>query len=216
MAGSAAPGPAAGVSLPAPGRYLCGLTWDGEHLWHSDQEALAIYALDRRDGAVARELACPWVRADLAFDGSVLCQVGGRPKRLVLVGRDTGEVVGQRPVLPSSGRLTGVEMGPEGMWMCLREPMVVQLRDYPALDVVREFAVPGARPSGLTYAGGVVVYGEYDTSTLHAIDPASGAHLGWASVPDRPTGMTWDGERLWYCDFPNRAIRAFELADVLR
>ena len=115
-------------SLPAPAQYLCGLTWDGTHLWHSDQGAKTIYAIDRTDGTVLRELRCPYVRADLAFDGSVLCQVGGRPKRIVLVDRTSGEVVGNREVLPASGRLTGIELGPEGMWMCLRRPMVVQSR----------------------------------------------------------------------------------------
>jgi hypothetical protein len=31
----------------------------------------------------------------------------------------------------------------------------------------------------------------------------------------RPTGMTWDGEWLWYCDFPARALRPVDLADLL-
>lgn len=205
----------AGASLPAPGAYLCGLTWDGVHLWHSDQGALKIFAIDRADGTVVREHECKWVRADLAFDGSVLCQVGGRPKRIVLVDRDTGRVTGHREVLPASGRVTGAEMGPEGMWMVLRGPMVVQLRDYPGMTVKREYPVPGSAPSGLTYAQETVVYGEFEAGLLHAVDAATGAYIGSASVPGRPTGITWDGERLWYCDFPNRLLRAFELADLL-
>lgn len=205
----------AGASLPAPGDYMCGLTWDGVHLWHSDQDALKIFAIDRADGAVVREFECKSVRADLAFDGSMLCQVGGRPKRIVLVNRETGRVTGRREVLPASGRLTGTEMGPEGMWMLLREPMVVQLRDYPAMTVRREYPVPGSSPSGLTYARETVVYGEFEPGILHAVDAATGAHLGSASVIGRPTGLTWDGERLWYCDFPNRVLRTIQLADLV-
>jgi outer membrane protein assembly factor BamB len=202
-------------SLPAPAQYLCGLTWDGTRLWHSDQGAGTIYAIDRTDGTVLREFRCPYVRADLAFDGSFLCQVGGRPKRIVLVDRTSGEVVGNREVLPASGRLTGIELGPEGMWMCLRLPMVVQLRDYPALTVRREYEVPLSAPSGLTYAHGIVVVGDFEQGTLHAVDAATGRHLGSTSVRGRPTGLTWDGERVWYCDFPNRCFRTVELDAVL-
>jgi len=203
------------LSLRAPANYLCGLTWDGVHLWHSDQGAAKIFAIDRTDGSIVREFGCASVRADLAYDGSMLCQVGGRPKRIVLVDPDTGEVTGRRDVLPASGRLTGIEIGPEGMWMCLRSPMVVQLRDYPAMTVRREYNVPGSAPSGLTYARGTVVFGDFEEGRLHAIDAASGAHLGSAYVAGRPTGVTWDGERLWYCDFPNHLLRTVELEDVL-
>lgn len=102
-------------------------------------------------------------------------------------------------------------MGPEGMWLLLRGPMVVQPRDYDRMTVLREYPVPGATPSGLTYARGSVVYGEFEAGRLHAIDATTGAHLGSAPVTGRPTGLTWDGERLWYCDFPNRLLRSVEL-----
>jgi hypothetical protein len=200
--------------LPAPGTYLCGLTWDGRHLWHSDQAAERIYAIDPADGAVVRTFACPPVRADLAYDGEVLCQIGGRPKRLVLVDPHTGEITGQRAILPASGRVTGAELSPEGLWLVLRGPNTIQLRAYPELTVTREHVVPGAGPSGLTYANGLVVYGEFEPGLLHAVDAATGAHVATAQLQGRPTGITWDGERLWYCDFPARALRAVALASV--
>jgi hypothetical protein len=195
-------------SIPAPGRYLCGLTWDGHLLWHSDQDAACIYAIDPSAGSIVHTYHCDEVRADLAFDGTMLCQVGGRPKRLALVDPQSGVTTGHKAILPASGRVTGVEFGPEGLWMCLREPMVVQLRDYWSMQVQREFAVPGSSPSGLTYADGLVVYGEFESALLRAIDPANGAHVGSTEVDGRPTGLTWDGNRLWYCDFPGRAIRS--------
>jgi hypothetical protein len=206
---------AAVVTLPTPGDYLCGLTWDGKYLWHSDQDALAIYALDRADGSVVRQFACPFVRADLAFDGVRLCQVGGRPKRLVVVDRDTGEITGTRPIAPASGRVTGAEFGPEGLWLVLRSPTVIQLRDYPEMSVRRELSVPGSSPSGLTYADGVVVYGDFESQMLHAVDAITERYLAATRVDGRPTGLTWDGEHVWYCDFLGRAARAIELADLL-
>ena len=112
--------------------------------------------------------------------------------------------------------MTGVEIGPEGLWVCLRAPTVVQLRDYPTMQVMREFAVLGAGPSGLTYADGIVVYGEYEAGMLHAIDPTTGSYIGSTRVGGRPTGIAWDGVRLWYCDFPSRVIRAIDRERLFR
>jgi hypothetical protein len=200
--------------LPVPGRYLCGLTWDGARLWHSDQEAARFWALDRESGAVQRDLPCPWVRADLTFSDGLLCQIGGRPKRIVRIDPGTGAVVDQQPVLPSNGRLTGVERGPEGVWMCLRSPAVVQLRDPATLTVRAEYPVEGS-PSGLTYADGLVVYGDFEAGLLRALDVRSGGLCAVAPVGGHPTGVTWDGERLWYCDFRARRLVAVRLGDVL-
>jgi hypothetical protein len=202
-------------TLPGPAGYMCGLTWDGTLLWHSDQDARKIFAIGPDDGRVVREFTCARVRADLAYDGGRLCQVGGRPKRIVLVDPHTGATAGEKPVPPASGKLTGVEFGPEGLWMCLRDPTVVQLRDYTDMTVLREYRVGGDSPSGLTYAGGVVVHGDFGDSVLRATDARDGRPLGSVRVSGRPTGLTWDGSNLWYCDFPARSFRAIDLAAVL-
>ncbi|GAA3030433.1 hypothetical protein [Actinokineospora globicatena] len=202
-------------TLPIPGDYPCGLTWDGTHLWHSDQPAGEVYALDPVDGSVVRTLRCPSVRADLAFDGNLLGQVGFRPKRLVLIDRETGAQVERREVPPASGRLTGVEHGPDGIWMVLRNPTVLQLRDYATMAVLVEHPVGGGEPSGLTYADGVVVHGDYVERRLRATDPVTGAELGSLVVDGNPTGMTWDGSLVWYCDFPGKRICALDLNDIV-
>ncbi|WP_167475140.1 hypothetical protein [Nocardia arthritidis] len=202
-------------TLPAPADYLCGLTWDGSRLWHSDQNARRIFAIDPANGAVTRTLSCARVRADLTWDGSRLLQVGGHPKRLLVIDPETGEVDGELPVRPPSGRLTGVEFGPDGLWMCLRGPTVVQLRDYETMEIEREYPTGGASPSGLTCADGMVVHGDFDDATLRVIDAKTGAPVGAFRVPGRPTGLTWDGSHLWYCDFPARRLRAVELDAAL-
>ena len=200
-------------AVPGPGRYMCGLTWTGGYLWHSDQEAGKIYAIDPADGTVAATLDCPQARADLTCHDGLLCQVGGRPKRLLVIDPATGQLAGQKEVPPPSGRLCGIEMGPEGMWMCLRDPSVVQLRDYATMSVLREYPVPG-EPSGLTYADGVVVYSEFQAGLMHAFDTRSQTMLGTTAVRGHPTGTTWDGTLLWYCDFRAREFAAVELGAV--
>jgi outer membrane protein assembly factor BamB len=201
-------------SLPAPGNYLCGLTFDGDRLWYSDQDAEKIYAVDPTTGAVVRELDCAKVRADLAFHDGQLCQVGGRPKRVVVVDPASGDIVEEKRVLPSNGRLCGIEMGPDGMWMCLRGPTVLQLRDFETMTVQRELPVEGASPSGLTYVDGTVLYGEFDEGVVRAVDTETGELLATVAVEGHPTGMTWDGEYVWYCDFSARSFKAMHLGDL--
>lgn len=200
-------------SLPAPGGYMCGLTFDGTHLWYSDQDAERIWAIDPTDGTVVRELVCPWVRADLTYHDGQLCQVGGRPKRIVRIDPATGAVLGHQPVRPSNGRLCGVETGPDGMWMCLRAPAVLQLRDLASMEVKRQLPVEGG-PSGLTYVDGTVLYGEFDTGVVRAVDAETGELLVTVTVEGHPTGMAWDGTHVWYCDFASRSFKAFRLDDL--
>jgi hypothetical protein len=201
-------------SLPSPGTYLCGLTWDGERFWHSDQRSGELYALDPDDGGVLERFACPGARADLAHFDGLLSQVGERPKRLLLIDPDTGEVEGRKAVRPSNGRLCGTEAGPEGLWMCLRRPPVVQLRDLATMTIQREFPVEG-NPSGLTYARGIVFYSDYEEEVIRGYDVRTERKVFSAPAKGHPTGMAWDGRLLWYCDFPGRALRAI-LPEILR
>jgi outer membrane protein assembly factor BamB len=193
---------------------MCGLTWDGRLLWHSDQGAQEIFAVDPQTGEVVRKFPCAEVRADLTFAEGDLWQVGGRPKRLLRIDPYTGDIRGERTVRPSSGRLCGVEAGPEGRWMCLRSPAVVQLRDLDTLGVQHEVPVVG-QPSGLTYARGVVLYSDFEDGLVRAVNPATGALLAEADVEGHPVGMTFDGIDVWYCDFAARRFKAFALADLL-
>jgi peptide/nickel transport system substrate-binding protein len=200
--------------LPAPGRYMCGLTYARGLLWHSDQDAEKIFAMERATGEVLRVFSCPQARADLAYHDERLCQVGGRPKRLLLIDPDTGEETGQQQVPPASGRLCGVEMSPDGMWMSLRNPTVIQLRDFATMSVLREHHVPGG-PAGLTCVNGTVLFADFETGLLRAADGRTGELLATVRVEGHPTGLTWDGYQVWYCDFEARTVKSIRLDDVL-
>lgn len=173
-----------------------------------------MFAVDPGTGEVLRGFDCAWVRADLTFHDGELWQVGGRPKRVLRLDPATGRQLGERAVLPANGRLCGVEAGPEGLWMCLREPAVVQLRDYDTMTVQHEVPVAG-NPSGLTYARGVVVYSDFEDCLIRAVSPVSGEVLAEVRVEGHPVGMTWDGTAVWYCDFSARQIRAIDADHLL-
>lgn len=199
-------------SIRAPGSYLCGLAWDGRYLWHSDQIAGKFFALGSSDGIVRQVIEYQGIRGDLTFIGNHLCQVGERPRRLIIVDPATGSVVDKREVLPKSARLMGIDIGEDGdLWMCLRDPGVLQRRDWETLSVQDEVAVPG-RPSGLTCVGGIVVYSEFEDGLLRAVDARSGIVTGQFKLPSRPTGVAWDGRYLWYCDMPAARINALAVS----
>ncbi|MFC6092281.1 hypothetical protein [Saccharothrix lopnurensis] len=199
-------------SLPSPGAYLCGLTWDGRQLWHSDQQAGEVYALDPEDGSVRHTLSCPGARADLTFHDGRLWQIGMRPKRFLLLDPGSGELVERRAIEPSNGRVCGAEVRPEGVWVCLRRPPVVQLRSVDTVEVLREFPVVG-NPSGLTEVDGVVYYTDFEDVVIRGYDVETGEQVFSEAATGSPTGLTYDGRHLWYCDFPGKALRAIAPLD---
>ena len=48
----------------APGTHLCGMAWDGIHLWHSDADSERIYRLDPEMGRILGDLTSPPRRPD--------------------------------------------------------------------------------------------------------------------------------------------------------
>lgn len=197
--------------LQAPSQYQCGLAWDGTQLWHSDQDLTTLFAIDPSNGEVTKELTSAWIRADLTFNGTHLVQVGGRPKRLVYLSPDTGHKQRMQDVVPKSGRLTGIEYVPnQGYWMLFRGPTTIQLREPVNLDVIREFPACGQSPSGLTVVGDHLVHADFETAELRTMSTHDGSTGTVVTMPGQPTGMTWDGENIWVCDFTHNRIVAID------
>jgi hypothetical protein len=191
-------------AFPAPGEHLCGLAWDGEHLWHSDAGTERIYCFTR-DGTLVRELACPDVRTCLSWDGRHLWQVAGRPKRLRCLDAADGAIV--RVVEIDSERACGIEIDHDAYWLTYEGEGRIELRSLEDNRVIRSF---GAEPriAGIALADGTLWYAADQLGVLVAVDPATGDERERRSVGGTPTGLTWDGERLWYADFAGRRIVA--------
>ncbi|MBP3040971.1 hypothetical protein J9303_15920 [Bacillaceae bacterium Marseille-Q3522] len=68
--------------FPSPGEHLCGLTWDGKYLWHSDGLENSIYQIDRQSGKITKKIKTENVRTDLTTDDSFLYQIGGKSKAI--------------------------------------------------------------------------------------------------------------------------------------
>ncbi|MBV9689717.1 MAG: hypothetical protein JO202_08385 [Ktedonobacteraceae bacterium] len=198
-------------SFPAPGRYLCGVAWDGKYLWHSDADLQAIFAFDKRTGNQVQRYSCPNVRTCLSFDGTLLWQVVDMPKKLCGIDPQTGQITGHKDVLPETDRLCGIEYDVDGLWMGLNYPSRIQLRSKDAQQIIREIPIEGD-VAGLTVGpGGEIVYTNFLDSFVRVIDRNTGAGIKTAETIGQPTGITWDGEVFWYCDWLGHAIRSFKL-----
>jgi len=200
--------------IPAPGTHLCGLAWDGTTLWHSDAGTATIYALDPQTGTVRFSLRCPGVRTDLTWAGELLVQVIDTPKRLCYL-RPTGGVAGFQPVEPPTTVLCGLEASGDQLWLGYEVPPTIQLRDLETLTVQRELPVEG-RIAGLTCLPNLVIYADHENSLIRSVDAISGEIVGRLKVSGSPTGLTWDGSRLWYCDYDSHEICAIEPDGLLR
>jgi streptogramin lyase len=192
--------------LPAPGRHLCGLAWDGEALWHSDAGTETIYRLDPTDGRVLRELPCPAVRTCLSWDGR-LWQVAGRPKALRCLDPETGEVLGELP-LPSED-CCGIEVDGDEFWVSWVEGERIERRHLSDGAFIAAFPAE-RRVAGITFALGLLWYAVDEHGIVVAVEAATGRERLRERVEGTPTGLTWDGKRLWYADFAGARLVAFE------
>jgi sugar lactone lactonase YvrE len=96
-AGDSQPQLVAERELPAPGRHLYGIAWDGARIWHADAGTERLYCIDPSDGSVKRTLACTVDELGL----------------IVRVSPETGEEIARHPV---GGTPTGIGWDGERLW----------------------------------------------------------------------------------------------------
>ncbi len=197
------------TAIPVEGRHLCGLAWLDDLLWYSDGSLHEIIAVDPGTGDVAGRLPCPEVRTGLAaaHDGSHLVQVVEDDKRLRAIDHRTGDVLAEYPNPRPGDELCGIHDTAAGLWLGYQRPAVIERRRFADMELVDSFPVDGD-VADLTVAGDRVVFAGHPEARLNVLDPASGRVTERIPVTGNPTGLTWDGHRLWYCDFPGRALRA--------
>jgi len=199
-------------ALHVPGQHLCGLTWLGDLLWYSDGRLDEIVAINPQTGDVVKRLPCPGVRTGLtaADGGRMLLQVVGGDKRLRALDPSSGDVLGQCPNPRPGGELCGLQATAEGLWTGYRDPPTIDLRRHGDLKSLASFPVT-EDVADLTVAGYLVVFANHRDARLNVLDPDTGKIVSVIPVSGAPTGVTWDGSRLWYCDHAGRRLCAVEL-----
>ncbi|TCO59636.1 hypothetical protein [Actinocrispum wychmicini] len=196
--------------LPVRALDLCGLTWTGEFLWFSEAFSGLIRAIDSRTGELADEVACPAIRADLTTLDGHLLQVVGDGRDLVLLDPQDGRQVGGFANPHPGHVLAGIEACRDGLWLGYSDLRVLELRDPHNLELL-DF-VPIRRPvAGVTVSDGFVVYSDPRGAMITLVDPRERRELVAVRVWGNPTGLTWDGSLIWYCDDATLQLRAVEL-----
>lgn len=194
------------------GRHLCGLTWLDGLLWYSDGTLDRIFGVDPDTGDVAAELECRGVRTGLtaADGGRCLMQVVGGDKRLRALDPRNGELLWEEPNPRPGDELCGIHETPEGLWTGYQRPPVIELRRpgdrEPVVSVPVEDDV-----ADLTVMGDRVVFASHVGCRLNVLDPRAGRIVEVVPVSGGPTGLTWDGRRLWYCDYGTSHLRAVDM-----
>lgn len=194
------------------GLKLCGLTWFGELLWYSEAVSNSIAAVDPVNGKVARRLSCPGVRTDLTTLAGNLVQVVGRERALRVLDPASGDLVIEMPNPRPGHVLCGLEATRDGIWFGYEDLRVLDLR---TVDGELVDTIPVTRPiAGLTVSDRYLAYAEYPAGTINLVDIEERREVACYDVAGNPTGLTWDGSRIWYCDYTTLQLRAIEVPGI--
>lgn len=193
---------------------LCGLTWSGQSLWFSDAVTNRIMALDPQTGEVTRRIPCPGVRGDLTTIDGYLIQVVGDDMTLRVIDPDTEEIVQEVPNPRPGHVLCGLEATHDGMWLGFEDLRVMDLRRTGGAGLIDCF--PIAHPvAGLTVSDRYLFYADRRGGIIHVMDLALRREVAAIDVNGNPTGITWDGSQIWYCDYATLQLRAIEVPGIL-
>jgi hypothetical protein len=146
-----------------------------------------------------------------ADEGRHLVQVVGGDKRLRAIDPRTGETLAEYSNPRPRGELCGLQETSAGLWTGYSDPPVIDLRRLSDLGPLASFPVT-ENVADLTVVGDLVVFANHPDGRLNLLDPSVGRIVDVIPVSGNPTGLTWDGRRLWYCDYPTSHLRAVELS----
>ncbi|WP_433872558.1 hypothetical protein [Saccharopolyspora sp. CA-218241] len=201
--------------IPVRALKLCGLTWSGEFLWFSESVLKQIMAVDPHTGAIEHRLDCADVRTDLTTLGGNLVQVAGERRDLRVIHPQTGAVLGEHPNPRPGNTLCGLEATRDGLWLGYEDLRVIDLRSPVDFTLIDTFRVERG-VAGVTVSDGYLVYADYRSGLINLVDIDSGREVAAYWVHGNPTGLTWDGRRIWYCDYATFQLRAIEVPGILK
>lgn len=199
--------------IPVRALKLCGLTWSGEFLWFSEAVSNQIMALDPVTGSVEHRIPCPGVRTDLTTLAGNLVQVVGDARDLRVIDPASGDTVLEMRNPRPGHVLCGLEATKDGIWLGYEDLRVLDLRSAQNGELLDTIPIP--RPvAGLTVSDRFLVYAEHQAGTINLIDVALRRQVASYDVAGNPTGITWDGSRIWYCDYTTLQLRAIEVPGI--
>jgi len=199
------------VSVDA--EFLCGLTWFGELLWYADAGRERIVAVDPYVGEVLTVLECPQLRRGLATVGGNLVYAAGPDYRLRIIHPDGGGFVAEARNPRTGEKIAALEGGRQGLWIGYRH--VLELRDTTDFEMLASVGV-GSKVAGATVTDRYIVYSNRAAESIIVVDRATEQEILQINLHGSPTGLTWDGSRIWYCDNAANRLRAIDVPGIVR
>ncbi|HEV2887531.1 MAG TPA: hypothetical protein VGX49_11510, partial [Jatrophihabitans sp.] len=173
-----------------------------------------IMALDPRTGEVTRRIPCAGVRGDLTTLDGYLIQVVGEDMTLRVIDPDTEATVLEVPNPRPGHLLCGLEATHGGLWLGFEDLRVMDLRRGGGSGLID--CLPIAHPvTGLTVSDRYLFYADRRGGVINVIDLALRREVAAIDVNGNPTGITWDGSQIWYCDYTTLQLRAIEVPGIL-
>jgi glutamine cyclotransferase len=197
-------------TIPSPSDHLCGLAWEKGHLWYSDGKEDKIYKLETKTGNPIAVFQIPRVNTSLSWNDGFLWQVTGKgyltdPKNVTKIDPTDGKVVETIPLGLDSKYIAGIDVRGGTVWVSLEEKGRLQLRQLYTNNILRDYEVE-PRIAGIVLANSSFFYCEFNKQLLVEIDPEAGKECARYRVDGNPTGLTWDGEYIWYNDYTGKKI----------
>src|SRR5262249_34471744 len=142
--------------------------------------------------------------------GRRLIQVVTPERRLREIDVDSGVTVGEASNPRPDGELCGIENSAAGLWLGYRDKPRLDLRRTQNLELIDTIRVDDD-VAGVTVVNQFIAFASHPSAIIHLVDPTAKAVVASVSVPGNPTGLTFDGHRIWYCDYTTVQLRAIEL-----
>ena len=70
--------------------------------------------------------------------------------------------------------------------------------------------------AGITVTERYLVYADRRTGSVTVVDPVMEQVILPVNVHGSPTGLSWDGSRIWYCDTAHSRLRAIDVPGLVR
>lgn len=197
-------------SFQAPGTSLCGLTWDGSYLWHSDGTTDLIYRLDPLTGETLGRVDCAQVRTELVYEGGVLWQIAGQPKRIVKIDPESGNRIDSMDLGIKVEHICGLDVDDQRFWLSQKDTGDIEARSKYTGE--REVMYNVGEPAdGIVVLNDTIWYTSYSNRVLGAFDRTTKDIVAREQIAGKPTGICWDGDLIWYCDYERNQINAVQV-----
>jgi streptogramin lyase len=219
-----------GDAFPAPSSQTNGLTWDGQALWHTNDNNPIVYRIDPNTGKVLGTVESQIAdQGDMEFAGGSLWIVSEDDHYVKRIDPKSGATIDSIKVLgmpdnpPGRNRfplyqLEGVTFDGRNLWLDGNHSTIIRI------DLKSRTEHMYTMPYDMGYLDGMTWAFDHlwivtNNAVIYEIDPCSMGILDKfgapANVSAGPEGFAFDGENLWFADNDRDEIYKIILKDKL-